>query len=822
MSHKNIMRRYLRQDKTRTSKDTSDQVGEIVFSLNKAFLTFDNGCKKVWTDENPVDNPGAYIWDCPDGFAPQIDSRGGDRGVDDDDYAYDDDDDDYGDTLIYECIDVNKCNDSNPSEPSADGWEFKGICDFGGGICPFERYSETGNYIKGDYVAVQVAKLLHECVNSDKCNANVPTASSNADMEGWKLIGGCEAGEECSAVEFDTSLAGRDGYNFGDEVFTKNGHSYGAIVRTGSSSGGGAFGGNSVGGTGGGSGEFGGGDISAQGVESRMGEINDFKGVYQCNDKSKCNEIRPAHLSAAGWDFVGANSSGTGGSASAPQFVETASYNLGDKVTVPVDKLIHECEDPNTCNGHVPGASTEEDGWKLVGSCRAGRICNVLEFNPARAAGGEYEGGDNVYTRIDYNYLMIGSIGGTTDNAGGYIGSVGGSDVGGLDVAGVGSGSGSGEGAGTGENGIVDSIFCPSSNRSDKSNKKLVTYSYEVETAQVTDSNAFLPGLEERILSYLSDTMLSACMKDERLRRRMEENGVSGIESFPMDVYVPGGLCDYNTEGADGCFAFDGGLTLSLDPEVDSEAAAEATRALLKEAMTNDALLSPDSPEVVKVKFLGESYDDYVVGIPGELGATGLPKDSTETGMVGSKKIPTALLLTFGLLSIMISICWFVKRRMSTESKEELDTQGEDSDLEDDLDDVINRINDIGDQPQTCFAVDPPGAFHMGAHHYTEDGVQYKSLSCAQCQTSNLAAGGILGRMITTQEDVSGMDLNDKNDLSFDLDLATNFIDFSRNDLGRTHSSINVRHCKSATCEICKKAAGVVFVKSQNSNEVEL
>jgi len=111
----------------------------------------------------------------------------------------------------------------------------------------------------------------------------------------------------------------------------------------------------------------------------------------------------------------------------------------------------------------------------------------------------------------------------------------------------------------------------------------------------------------------------------------------------------------------------------------------------------------------------------------------------------------------------------------------------------------------------------------MGAHHYTEDGVQYKSLSCAQCQASSSAnAAGILGRMITTQEDVSDLDLNDKNDLSFDLDLARNFLDFSRNDLGRTHSSINVRHCKSATCALCKKTGGVVFVKSHNENEVEL
>jgi hypothetical protein len=358
----------------------------------------------------------------------------------------------------------------------------------------------------------------------------------------------------------------------------------------------------------------------------------------------------------------------------------------------------------------------------------------------------------------------------------------------------------------------------------DEASKFLVTYAYEVETSQVTDANTFLPRLEGQILSNLAASMLSWCLQDERLRRKLVEYGVSGIESFPMDVPVTGGPCSYESAAADGCFAIDGGLTLSLNPGVDSEAAADATRALLEDAMTSNALLSPDIPEVVKVKYLGDSYDDYVDTLSGgQKGSTSGAGEEDMTGKGatgGSKGLPVAL-IAVTLVVIVLLALWCVKRRVNEDSKDELDTRGEDSDLEDDLDDVIDRIGGIGNQPQTTFANDPPGSFHMGNHHYTEDGVQYKSLSCAQCHSSKSTnVNGILGRIVTTQEEVNDLDLNDRNDLSFDLDIAKNFVDYCRNELGRNHSSINVRHCKSATCEICKKTGGVVFVKAQN--EVEL
>ena len=58
------------------------------------------------------------------------------------------------------------------------------------------------------------------------------------------------------------------------------------------------------------------------------------------------------------------------------------------------------------------------------------------------------------------------------------------------------------------------------------------------------------------------------------------------------------------------------------------------------------------------------------------------------------------------------------------------------------------------------------------------------------------------------------------NDLSFDLEAATKFTDFNSNDLGRYHSSMHVRHCKSTTCAICIKEKGVFFVKSRKDEFV--
>ncbi|KAL7531335.1 hypothetical protein ACHAXR_003987 [Thalassiosira sp. AJA248-18] len=146
--------------------------------------------------------------------------------------------------------------------------------------------------------------------------------------------------------------------------------------------------------------------------------------------------------------------------------------------------------------------------------------------------------------------------------------------------------------------------------------------------------------------------------------------------------------------------------------------------------------------------------------------------------------------------------------------------------LDDGLDSIINNIDGATDaHDRRNFVVDPPGAFHLGNHHYTGDGVRYFSPLCEQCIAARVDADGVIALNAINEEDddpvddiggvVGGMDLTDMDDLSFDMEAATKFTDFNSNDLGKAHSSMHVRHCRSTTCNICSKEKGVFFVKAR-------
>lgn len=143
--------------------------------------------------------------------------------------------------------------------------------------------------------------------------------------------------------------------------------------------------------------------------------------------------------------------------------------------------------------------------------------------------------------------------------------------------------------------------------------------------------------------------------------------------------------------------------------------------------------------------------------------------------------------------------------------------------LDDGLDNIINSIDGATDlNDRRNFVVDPPGAFHLGNHHYTGDGVRYFSPLCGQCIAAQRNADGVvpLVALHDNEEDpadVRGdeMDLNEMGGLSFDLEEARNFTDYNCNDLSRAHSSMHVRHCKSTTCNICAREKGVYFVKAR-------
>ena len=119
----------------------------------------------------------------------------------------------------------------------------------------------------------------------------------------------------------------------------------------------------------------------------------------------------------------------------------------------------------------------------------------------------------------------------------------------------------------------------------------------------------------------------------------------------------------------------------------------------------------------------------------------------------------------------------------------------------------------------------------MGNHHYTGDGLWYFSPLCELCIAARADADGVVSLNTISEDDdddddnypedesmMEGtVDLAD--DLSFDLEAAKNFTDFNSNDLGRNHSSMHVRHCKSTTCTLCRVEKGVYFLKSRRDTE---
>jgi len=147
--------------------------------------------------------------------------------------------------------------------------------------------------------------------------------------------------------------------------------------------------------------------------------------------------------------------------------------------------------------------------------------------------------------------------------------------------------------------------------------------------------------------------------------------------------------------------------------------------------------------------------------------------------------------------------------------------------LDDGLDNIINNIDNATDaQDRRNFVVDPPGAFHLGNHHYTSDGVRYFSPLCELCIAARADADGVVALDAINQEDDEEEDDDGSKssrtglhsgDLSFDLEATKKFTDFNANDLGRYHSSMHVRHCKSTTCDLCRREKGVFFVKSRES-----
>jgi len=245
--------------------------------------------------------------------------------------------------------------------------------------------------------------------------------------------------------------------------------------------------------------------------------------------------------------------------------------------------------------------------------------------------------------------------------------------------------------------------------------------------------------------------------------------------------------------------------------------------------MDNDDLLNSTTlPEVIKVRYLNKTYEEYIGGFISEEGSivvVGTGGEGTvvgESSEKGSSKIG-ALIGSFVALVCLILFTLLLlhmrrrKKQLREAQEEEWRRQQEyiaeemERDFDGDLDDLVADIDGATTSRQFDLSVDPPGHFHLGNHHYTADGVRYFSPNCAQCASAK--ANGALTQRQNPPKQKEECQIID--DLSFDLSTAKKFTDFSIHDLGKHHSSIHVRQCKSKTCQGCRGDLDkVVFIQS--------
>ena len=137
------------------------------------------------------------------------------------------------------------------------------------------------------------------------------------------------------------------------------------------------------------------------------------------------------------------------------------------------------------------------------------------------------------------------------------------------------------------------------------------------------------------------------------------------------------GPCSISNVGADNCFVVNGWMTLLLVPldngarEASVMAGTDAAQTKIQSAMEEDNLLSPTMPEVIKVKYLDNSYEDYRAAYSVEsLGLTESKDD--EAGGGGQASLGVILGSVFGallLLILLVLLCVRLRRARSGSGK---------------------------------------------------------------------------------------------------------------------------------------------------------
>lgn len=285
------------------------------------------------------------------------------------------------------------------------------------------------------------------------------------------------------------------------------------------------------------------------------------------------------------------------------------------------------------------------------------------------------------------------------------------------------------------------------------------------------------------------------------------------------------GPCSIESPSSDNCFIIEGGLTLDLVSSFNSTWAEEQTHSIIKGSMDNDDLLNSTTiPEVIRVRYLDNvTFDEYMGGFTSQDGGIVVWKTEEEgenLGVIVGSLVGVICLILLALLLIQRRR----KRKQMREAqeaalrrKQAIMAKEMELDLDDDLDDLVAGIESSTAKRSANAATDPDGHFHLGNHHYTADGVRYWSPNCALCIAAK--ASGALDQEENELED--GEDEHDFDELSYDFNATKKFTDFNIHDLGKHHSSMHVRECKSKTCQGCKdNLNGVVFIQSKKTSPV--
>lgn len=134
------------------------------------------------------------------------------------------------------------------------------------------------------------------------------------------------------------------------------------------------------------------------------------------------------------------------------------------------------------------------------------------------------------------------------------------------------------------------------------------------------------------------------------------------------------GPCTITSPNADACFIISGQITLLLDPtsynnnattaSAIESAATDMAQYHLQDAMVNDELLSPNTmPEVIKVRYLGDTYGWTESGLSNGGNGNGIANGGGSMNNNGTL-LWTIVGATLGaLLVILLSILFINKRR---------------------------------------------------------------------------------------------------------------------------------------------------------------